>query len=206
MARVSALTRRRPVLLFDVMDTLVHEPFHAEMPAFFRLSLEELIAQKHPTAWLEFERGEIGEAEFLGRFFRDGRAFDRAAFKRTVVEAYRWIDGMEALVGELAAGGFEIHALSNYPEWFRAIEERLGLSRFLEWTFVSCLTGVRKPDARAFTGALDGLGVPAAECLFVDDREANCAAARAVGIEALRFRSAAELRDALARRGLLRAG
>ena len=196
---------RAPVLLFDVMDTLVHEPFHREIPAFFGLTLDELIAVKHPTAWLEFERGEIDEEEFLGRFFRDGRTFDRRAFKRAIADAYRWIDGMEELLGELAAHGHAIHALSNYPEWFQVIERRLGLSRYLEWSFVSCRTGVRKPDPRAFTGAAARLGVGPEDCLLVDDREPNCAAARATGMEALWFRSAAELRSDLARRGLLAA-
>ena len=187
------------------MDTLVHEPFHHEMPRFFGLTLTELIEAKHPTAWLEFERGELSEPEFLGRFFRDGRTYDHAAFVRAVRDAYRWVPGMEALLRELRARGYAIHALSNYPEWYRMIEERLALSRYLEWSFVSCATGVRKPDAAAFLGAAASLGVAPAECLLIDDRERNCAAARALGMEALRFTSAAELSGELARRGLLAA-
>ena len=31
----------RPVLLFDVMGTLVHDPFFAEMPEFFGMSFDE---------------------------------------------------------------------------------------------------------------------------------------------------------------------
>jgi HAD superfamily hydrolase (TIGR01509 family) len=193
----------RPVLLFDVMDTLVVEPFHRVMPGFFGLTSEELIAAKHPTAWVEFEAGEIGEEEFLARFFRDGRAFDHAAFRRTVRDSYGWLPGMEGLLAELKGRGYPIHALSNYPPWFRMIEERLALSRYLEWSFVSCLTGVRKPDPRAFTGAVAALGVAAEECLFVDDRERNCGAARALGLQAVRFTSAGELRGELVRRGLL---
>lgn len=195
----------RPMLLFDVMDTLVREPFHEVMPRFFGMTSAELIAAKHPTAWIEFEGGEIDEAEFLARFFRDGRAFDHASFKRAVRDSYGWLPGMEALVGELSGRGYAIHALSNYPAWFRMIEERLGLSRYLEWSFVSCLTGVRKPDARAFTGAVAALGVAPGECLFVDDRERNCAAARELGLRAIRFTSATELRDELVRHDLLRA-
>jgi HAD superfamily hydrolase (TIGR01509 family) len=197
------LEPRRPILLFDVMDTLVHEPFYHEMPAFFGMSLEELQAAKHPSAWIDFELGRLQEQEFLRRFFRDGRAFDREGLVRAVRAAYRWLPGMEALLAELARRGYAIHALSNYPEWYRMIEERLGLSRYLVWSFVSCLTGVRKPDERAFTGAAAALGIPSAECLFVDDRERNCAAARATGMEALRFTSADELGAELARRGLL---
>jgi HAD superfamily hydrolase (TIGR01509 family) len=192
-----------PVLLFDVMDTLVHEPFHREMPAFFGLTLEELVAAKHPTAWIDFELGRLSEEEFLRGFFRDGRAFDPRAFLDCVEAAYRFLPGMEALLGELAARGHVIHALSNYPVWYRRIEERLRLSRFLRWSFVSCDTGVRKPDARAFLGPVTTLGVAPHACLFVDDRPANCAAARAAGLQALDFSGAGPLRRELVQRGLL---
>jgi HAD superfamily hydrolase (TIGR01509 family) len=196
------VSTRAPILLLDVMDTLVHEPFHREMPAFFGLTLDELLAVKHPTAWIDFELGELEEPEFLARFFRDGRAYDHAAFLATVRASYRWVPGMEELLAELAERGGTIHALSNYPVWYRYIEERLRLSRYLSWSFVSCDTGVRKPDPRAFRGAAAALGVPPEACLLVDDREGNCAAARATGMEAVRFTTAEELSRALARRGL----
>ncbi len=198
--------QRRPIFLFDVMDTLVHEPFYREMPAFFGLTQAELAAVKHPTAWIDFELGQMGEAEFLATFFRDGRAFDHAAFLRSVRAAYRWLPGMEELLAALRARGHALHALSNYPEWYRMIEERLGLSRYLAWSFVSCRTGVRKPDARAFTGAAAALGVAPGECLLVDDRAENVLAARAAGLEALHFTSADALAAELAQRGLLAAG
>ena len=193
---------RRPILLFDVMDTLVHEPFYFEMPAFFGMSLEELLAVKHPTAWIDFELGRMEEDEFLATFFRDGRGFDQAGFLRMVSDAYRWLPGMEALLGRLSGQGYVVHALSNYPSWYRRIEERLGLSRFLEWSFVSCDTGVRKPDPEAFAGAAEKLGVPSGDCLLIDDREPNCAAARALGMPAVRFTSAEDLARELAARGL----
>ena len=187
------------------MDTLVHEPFHREMPAFFGLTLEELIAAKHPTVWIEFELGRLEEPEFLRRFFRDGRRYDERAFLACVNDAYRFLPGMEALLAALAGGGHAIHALSNYPVWYRRIEERLGLSRYLRWSFVSCDTGVRKPDAAAFLGAAQVLGEAPEGCLLVDDRAENCAAARASGMEAVQFTTAEALWAELARRGLLAA-
>lgn len=187
------------------MDTLVREPFYREMPEFFGLSFEELMAAKHPSAWIDFELGQLDEREFLTRFFRDGRAFDHAGFLAAVERGYRWLPGMEELVTALRARGHELHALSNYPEWFTRIEARLGLSRYLAWSFVSCRTGVRKPDVLAFTGAAAQLGVAPAACLFVDDRQENCAAARAVGMSALDFTGSERLWIELAQRGLLAA-
>ena len=53
--------RKVPILLFDIMDTLVRDPFYEDVPAFFGMSLKELIDCKHPTAWAEFEKGLIDE-------------------------------------------------------------------------------------------------------------------------------------------------
>ncbi|WVZ04745.1 hypothetical protein V8G54_018091 [Vigna mungo] len=68
--------RKLPVLLFDIMDTLVRDPFYQDVPAFFGMSLKELIDIKHPTAWIEFEKGLIDEMELARKFFKDGRDFD----------------------------------------------------------------------------------------------------------------------------------
>ena len=191
------------VLLLDVMSTLVHDPFVDTVPGFFGLTLEQLFEVKHPDAWVRFEHGEMDEPSYLRSFFADGRAFDHARFMEQVEAAYRYLEGIEPLLAELAAAGVTMHALSNYPSWYERIERRLALSRHVPWTFVSYRTGVRKPDPEAYLGPCRALGVEPARCLFVDDRESNCAAARAVGMPALRFESAAQLRAALLERGVL---
>lgn len=185
------------VLLLDVMDTLVHDPFHHAIPGFFGMTLEELFTVKHRDAWIRFEHGELTEEQYLRAFFADGRSFDHAAFAETVKAAYRWIDGVEPLLAELRDAGTPMHAMSNYPCWYRWIEERLGLGRYLEWTFVSCETGLRKPDPEAYRHAARTLGVPAERCVFVDDRRKNVDAARAVGMRGIVFESADQLRRAL---------
>jgi FMN hydrolase / 5-amino-6-(5-phospho-D-ribitylamino)uracil phosphatase len=193
----------RPVLLLDVMDTLVHDPFYAEVLEFFALDLDALFAIKCKQAWFEFERGELDEPGLVQRYFLDGRPLDLAGLRACMSGAYRFLPGVEALLTELREAGVEMHALSNYPVWFELIEARLGLSRFVEWSFVSCRTGVRKPDPQAYLGAAAKLGRAPAACLFVDDRASNCVAAEAVGMPALQFSDAVALRAALRERGLL---
>ena len=150
--------RARPLILFDVMGTLVYNPFFREIPAFFGLTYAELLRLRHPTSWIEFETGAISEAEYLTLLFADGSRIDDDAFRNCVADAYRWLDGMEACRAELCGAGNEVHTLSNYPIWYRTIEEKLRLSRYLQWTFVSCHTGVRKPSPEAFLGAARQLG------------------------------------------------
>ena len=187
------------VLLFDAMGTIVREPFVDDVPAFFDCELAELVPQLSYEAWADFEKAIIDEAEFRRRFFRDGRAWDYDGLIATLRRAYRYIDGMEQLLAELHAAGATMHILSNYPCWYRIIEEQLAVSRYAPWTFVSCETGVRKPDPEAYLGAARTLGVTPADCLFIDDRPDNVAAARAVGMQAIRFRDTAGLRAALDR-------
>jgi hypothetical protein len=105
-----------PTVLFDVMGTLVVDPFYERVPAFFGMTFRELLSAKHPTAWVEFEAGAIDEAEFLLRFFRDERAYDHVGLKRAMRDGYLWIDGMLAVVQELHASGVSMHALSNYTQ------------------------------------------------------------------------------------------
>ena len=52
------------------------DPFYEHMPKYFNISFKELLASKHPTAWVEFEKGLINEEQLLAKFFADGRAFD----------------------------------------------------------------------------------------------------------------------------------
>jgi len=194
----------QPLLLVDVMDTLVYNPFNVEIPRFFGLSRSELLAEKHPTAWIRFETGEIDESEYLRTYFADGRDFDHAEFLNVVRRAYRWVDGAEQLLKRLCDQGFQIHAFSNYPIWYLTIETRLRLSRYLSWTFVSCMTGVRKPASAAYLGASQKLNLAVEACLFIDDSLENCRAAETIGMPAIPFLDTASLRDEMRRRGLLR--
>lgn len=191
------------VVLFDVMDTLVVDPFRDVMPAFFGLTFEEMMRAKDPHAWVDFELSRIDEATFFARFFADRRAFDGDAFRAHVEAAYRYVDGVEPVLARLRARGVPMHALSNYPSWYALVDRRVGLSRYLDGRFVSFETGVRKPDAEAYVGAARALGAPPARCLFVDDRAGNCEAAIDVGMDAFVFTDARALEAELAARGLL---
>lgn len=194
----------QPVLLLDVMDTLVRDPFFRKVPAFFDMPLNELVQQLAPGRWVAFEYDEIDEETFLRGFFKDGRAYDSEGLRTLVHESYRYIDGVEALLAELHGEGVPMHTLSNYPRWYEAIEARLKLSRYVEWSFVSCLTGHRKPDAEAYTHAAQTLGVAPERCIFVDDRKHNVTAAIDVGMQGIVFESAAQLRKDLEDLGALR--
>jgi len=135
------------------MDTLVSDPFYEAMPRHFGLPFKELLAAKHPTAWLEFEKGDISEEAMLSKFFKDGRPVDGPALTGMMGAHYRLLDGVEPLLDRLKQARVEMHACSNYPVWWRNVEKSVALSRWLAWTFVSCegpmmVRGARGREAR----------------------------------------------------------
>ena len=189
-------------VLFDVMDTLVVDPFYRGFAGFFGMEFDELLGQLHPTTWVEFERGELSEEQARSRFFADGRAMDWEGLKAFLRREYRLVDGMEGLLAELQGASVEMHVLSNYPVWYHMIEEKLRLSRYLQWSFLSCEMGVRKPTTEIYRRAAARLGVAPERCVFIDDREANCEGARAAGMAAIHFTDATGVREELVNHGV----
>jgi len=194
----------RNIVLADVMDTLVRDPFYTDVPAYFGMTLHELYAAKHPDTWMAFECGAIDEEGLERAFFLDGRAWDVAGLKSVLKESYRWVEGAEELLSALADANVEVHALSNYPIWYSLIREALGPkgTRLLKWSFMSCDLGVRKPCPAIYEQAAASVlhvgedqPMPQGELrelyrtrlVFVDDRAVNCEAAEALGIPSIHF-------------------
>ncbi|XP_047335022.1 flavin mononucleotide hydrolase 1, chloroplatic [Impatiens glandulifera] len=189
--------RKLPVLLFDIMDTVVRDPFYQDVPAFFGMTLKELIDCKHPNVWNEFERGLITEMELADNFFKDGRSFDLQGLKDCMRRGFYYLEGVEELLRDLKENGFEMHAFTNYPIWYEMIEEELKVSSYLSWSFCSCHTGKRKPESDFYLEALRHLEVDPSSCVFVDDRKKNVEGAEGVGIVGLHFKNADLLRKDL---------
>ncbi|KAK4433025.1 Flavin mononucleotide hydrolase 1, chloroplatic [Sesamum alatum] len=195
--------RKLPVLLFDIMDTIVRDPFYHDIPAFFGMSMKELLECKHPTAWIEFEKGLIDEMELARKFFKDGRPLDLEGLKSCMRRGYSYIEGVEALLIDLKKSGYEMHAFTNYPIWYEIIEEKLKLSTYLSWTFCSCIMGKRKPDPDFYMDILKHLKIEPACCIFIDDRMKNVEAAVDAGFIGIQFKNVDSLRIHLSRLGVV---
>lgn len=191
-----------PVLLFDVMNTLVRDPFHEDVPAAFGLTLAELLPLLRGETWIRFELGELTEQEFFTQYFRDGRAFDTRALTSALERGYAWLPDAQSMLSTLKAHGSRMHLFSNYPVWYRRIEAKLGLSRFAPWSFVSCEQGVRKPSPTAFARAQQQLGVAYESIILIDDCAVNCAAAEQLGMRAILARGTAGVLEQLGSLGV----
>lgn len=131
-----------------------------------------------------------GEREWIERYARDWQRMFKGAFPESV-----------AFLQSLARRGFRLHALSNYPaEQIRFLYRAFPFMTLFHTVVLSGLVGATKPTESLYTYLLERIGE--SDCLFVDDREENIAAARRCGMQAVLFtpeRGIAELAEILER-------
>jgi putative hydrolase of the HAD superfamily len=162
-------------------------------------------AGAHPVH--ELECGRMTEDAFaagLQRALSDltGREVEFAAFTETLWAGLFPNEPMIALMASLRAEGYKMALLTNnVREWEPRWRAMAPIDDIFELVIDSAFVGMRKPEPAIYELTLARLGVPADECLFVDDLEDNCAGAQAVGMHAVRYRdvgqAASEIRAAL---------
>jgi putative hydrolase of the HAD superfamily len=178
------------------------------------ISLEDLgrgmqaaaeIYGEHPLHSLE--RGEISEQEFARRLAEqldDG--FDLARLRELYFELIDPNEPMIDFIGEQRRRGLRTALLTNNvrewePLWRAKLPE---LDEIFEIVVDSAFVGMRKPEPGIYELTVErlGAGLRAEECLFVDDIELNCEAARELGMTAVWFENAeqaiAQIESALA--------
>jgi 2-haloacid dehalogenase len=107
-------------------------------------------------------------------------------------------DEAVAVLEELKATGTRCYALSNMEaETFPIRFERFGFMKSFDGCVISGIEGIAKPDERIFEVLLQRYDLDPAAILFVDDTRLNVDSARALGMRALHYSSAGQLRREL---------
>ena len=94
------------------------------------------------------------------------------------------------LLRKLRQRGLSLGIVANQPERMRERLEREGIAGLFVHYGLSGMTGLCKPDPRAFTAAAEALGVAPADCIMIGDRIDNdIAPAKALGMATILFRT-----------------
>lgn len=107
-----------------------------------------------------------------------------------------------AAVAAARAAGCRLAVLSNELDLFYGanFRSRLPLLERFDVIVDATHTGILKPDPRAYAAVVQALGVPAHDCVFVDDQPRNVEGARRAGMQPVAFdvtAPAASYREAL---------
>ena len=134
------------------------------------------------------ERGEVGEDEFAERF---GPLLGVEQTEGLVDRLFAGMEPDEAMLGAVRAAraaGVRTGLVSN--SWGRGRYDRDSFPELFDGVVISGEVGLHKPEPEIFRLGADRIGVPAEDCVFVDDLKENCAGAEAVGMTAVLHRGA----------------
>ena len=150
------------------------------------------------------ERGECSAAEFerilAARLDRiDGGSVAAEGLLQRMFAASVRVPAMYDLIRALRRAGLRTAMLSN--SWGCDEYPRADFPGLFDAVVISGEVGMRKPEEGIFLYAARALGLAPAECVFIDDMEANVAAAAGCGMTGLLHTGAQSTAAAL--RGLL---
>jgi putative hydrolase of the HAD superfamily len=158
----------------------------------------------------ELEKGNLTEEKFLD-LLRDhletelGHRPELHRFRDIYFDALDPNKPMVELMRDLKRRGYRMALLTNnVREWEPLWRSMLPVDEIFELIVDSAFVGMRKPEPEIYELTLERLGaVSPGECIFIDDTDLNCDAARQLGMTAVNFntneQAIGEIEAALAR-------
>jgi putative hydrolase of the HAD superfamily len=198
--RTESQTEEIEAVILDYGEVLCHRPSLDEvgrLATLFGLSLEsflELWDRSRPS----YDRGSLTPEAYWRQLATEAQA---SVNRQQIEQLRRWEVAMwsnlnPAMVKwsrQLNDGGIKTALLSNmHADLVQHVRTFDWLQRFTVKTF-SAELGLVKPEAAIYQHTVRNLRTAAAKTIFVDDRELNIRAARALGIRAIQFRSVTQL-------------
>lgn len=157
-------------------------------------SMLGLYRQEEP--FLSVETGRISAGEFYDRLRGlAGREVSDSEFE-AAFDAFLVALPVERLAAlrRMREAGLRLYMISNtnavmYDGWIKRAftQEGMRVGDYFDGIVTSFAEGVCKPDAALFETVLRRHGLEASESVLLDDSEANCEAARALGMQAVRI-------------------
>lgn len=194
-------------VVFDLGQVLVRwDPFGPFVGRMDRDAVEAFFA--------DVDFPSFNHHQDAGRPWAQAKAEVRARFPQHAAALDVYVDhfadalpgpvpGSERLVRDLVAAGVRTLGLTNWSaETFHLAEPAAPVVGLLEDVLVSGAVGLAKPDERIFRLLIDRFDLDAAATVFADDSAVNVEAAARLGLQAVLFTSAQDLRLDLVARGV----
>ena len=197
-------TREIEAVILDYGEVLCHRPTPDEvgqLATVFGLTVESF-SDRWDRSRPSYDRGVITPEAYWLQFASESNA----SIKPEQIEHIRhqevamWSNLNPVMVRwsrQLNDAGIKTALLSNmHADLVKHVRTFEWLQRFTVRTF-SAEVQLVKPDAAIYQHTLRQLETAPEKTVFVDDREANIQAARALGIRAIQFRSIEQLQNDL---------
>jgi putative hydrolase of the HAD superfamily len=197
-------------VIFDYGMVLTGPPVHAAHEAMVRIT-GLTVEQFEKFYWADrhaYDEGKLSGVTFWQKFKDDsGLPLTEAQLAElNRLDAQMWTTSDPAMLAwhdQLRTHGIRTAILSNMGDSvLENIEREFAWIHGFDALVWSYQLGLAKPDPEIYHHALEKLGARPEETLFLDDKQVNIDAARALGIHGLLFTNVDQLRRDLIAQGL----
>lgn len=195
-------------IIFDLGKVIVPFDFqrgYTQLESLCGIPAAEIPARIRPTGLVQrFESGAVEPRDFFAQL--SGHLNLETTYDH-FCEIWSSIFLPETLIPECMmaelAGKKPLILLSNTNAiHFEMIRENYPILRHFRHLVLSYRVGAMKPAPLIYQKAIEAAGCRPEECFFTDDIEEYVAGAKAQGMDAVRFQSAAQIRGELRARGV----
>jgi HAD superfamily hydrolase (TIGR01509 family) len=194
-------------IIFDVGEVLIHSFLGVErhLAEVSPLSEPEILERLRIPEFILFLEGKISEDGYWeAAAKKNGWDIGLASFKEAIRKNFAEVEGIRGVVDRLRAKGFRLALISDHGrEWIEHCSPRFDILKGFSVIQYSFDVGALKEEPRVFQMLLGNLKEKPKDCLFIDDREVNLAAARTLGINTLHFKNSELLVKDLEKLGIL---
>jgi putative hydrolase of the HAD superfamily len=183
-------------IIFDFFGVIQVDPYQRWLSKH-GLKRENAFADASDVA----DRGQMTQEQFFERLRElTGEPLDeiKAAFfeNKTIDEE------LVKYIAELKQA-YKTGLLSNSRgDYLRPILQMHGIAGLFDEIIISSEVGIIKPELPIFNLAVEKIGAPAAEIIFIDDRDYNVVAAETVGVKSILYKDLASLKEDLQKLGV----
>ncbi len=207
----SSLFSQLKAVIFDYGEVLCHRPKPEEtarLAEWFGVTVKSL-----PEIWERnrgaYDRGDLTPEAYWAMLAADaGNAIGPEELKEVCkLDLDMWSNINSEMVDwahRLRESGVKVGLLSNmHSTMVTHCRAQFDWIKLFDFVTFSAEVRMIKPYSDIYEHTLRGLNVAASEALFLDDRDVNIQAARALGIHAIRVQSMEQLRIDLQKAGFL---
>lgn len=164
----------------------------------------EAISKAMPEnpVWNDFDMGLFAQDEMIEKFKKINTDLipEIELFWRDMTDIVRSFPQSKEWLSELKEQGYNVYLLTNYPEEMFALhcKCKFDFLGYVDGMVVSSHCKITKPDERIYQLLMSKYNLVANECVFLDDRAKNTAAASALGMKTITVTDPIEARKSLA--------
>lgn len=185
-------------LIFDFGKVLVNHDLHAVLERYFKgdketekqfcaILAEPGFVEACDLGFVPFDE-LIRKAQLNNPQFADAFRFFQENYLDEVTGE---IEGMREVLSRFKSKGLKLYGLSNWSNVVYEVMRKYEIFTLLDGQVISCEEHIVKPEKEIYLCLCERYGLEPSECLFTDDRIENVEGAKAIGMEAVLFTTAA---------------